>query len=214
VDYLLDLITRYPKLETQKNAINNAFEILKQAFENGGKLLLAGNGGSAADCEHIAGELMKRFYKARPLNNEFLGRLEALYKTGKIDASKYQYIAKNLQGALPAISLTTHSALASACINDIDGNCVYAQEVYGWGGPEDVFLGISTSGNAKNVVYAAIAAKSRGMSVIALSGGTGGDLRGLADAAIVVGETETYKVQELHLPIYHALCLMLEDYFF
>jgi D-sedoheptulose 7-phosphate isomerase len=208
MDYLQQLIDRYPSLSGIRDQIKTAGELLITSFSSGGKLLLAGNGGSAADCEHIAGELMKSFAKRRPPPPEHIAELE------KTDIECAAYLGPRLQGALPAIALTAHTGLSSACINDIDGNIVFAQQVYGYGKAGDVFLGISTSGNAKNVIYAAVTARARGLKTIALTGGGGGSLVKYADAAIIVPERETYKIQELHLPVYHTLCLLLEDYFF
>lgn len=208
MDYLQELLKRYPVLESTGASIRSAFELLRDSYEAGGKLLIAGNGGSAADSEHITGELMKNFVKKRALPSDFLCAL-------KSTAAGYaDYLAGHLQPGLPAVSLTGHPGLASACINDIDGNIVYAQQLYGLGKKGDVFLGISTSGNAKNVFYALLTAKALGMKTIGLTGGTGGLLAENADIAIVVPEKETYKIQELHLPVYHALCLLLEEHFF
>lgn len=212
MDYLLELVSRYPKLNSIKESIQETYNALVLAFTNGSKLLVAGNGGSAADSEHIVGELMKSFIRPRPLADEFINELSRL--TGGTNNDIYQYLYNSLQNALPAIALTNHSALSSACINDINGTITYAQQILGWGKKGDVFLGISTSGNAKNIIYAAITAKAKGLSVIALTGNTGGKLAKIADAAIIVPETETYKIQELHLPIYHTICIMLENYFF
>jgi D-sedoheptulose 7-phosphate isomerase len=208
MDYLQELITRYPVLKDTAASIKAAFELLKDVYTAGGKLLIAGNGGSAADSEHITGELMKNFVKKRTLPAGFL---RALKNTA---AGSAEYLAGHLQPGLPAVSLTGHPGLASACINDIDGNIVYAQHLYGLGKKGDAFLGISTSGNAKNVFYALLTAKALGIKTIGLTGGTGGLLAENADIAIVVPAQETYKIQELHLPIYHALCLSLEEYFF
>jgi D-sedoheptulose 7-phosphate isomerase len=208
MDYLHRLVERYPVLSGVREDIFECYRIIRDAFGAGGKLLLAGNGGSAADCEHIAGELMKGFMKRRSPPSGYLAELE---KTSPEHAA---WLGPRLQGALPAIALTAHTGLSSACINDIDGNIVFAQQVYGYGKAGDVFLGISTSGNAKNVVYAAVTARAKGLKTAALTGGDGGSLVKYADAAIVVPERETYKIQELHLPVYHILCLMLEEYFF
>jgi D-sedoheptulose 7-phosphate isomerase len=208
MDYLQQLTDRYPSLSGIRDNIYNAYELLVTTFQSGGKLLVAGNGGSAADSEHIVGELMKSFVKKRKLPDNYVSRLE------KIDEEIAGYLVPRLQPGLPAIALTGHSSLSSACINDIDGNITFAQQVYSYGKNGDVFLGISTSGNAKNVVYAAAAAKTKDMGVIALTGGSGGRLLKLADVSIIAPETETYKIQELHLPIYHTLCLMVEEHFF
>lgn len=208
MDYLQQLISRYPVLECARLSINSAFELLKNAYAAGGKLLIAGNGGSAADGEHIVGELMKNFVKKRTLPSDFIQAIQ------KIDSECASYLSDNLQPGLPSISLNGHPSLQSACINDIDGLITYAQQVYSLGKPGDVLLGISTSGNAKNVHYALLTAKGIGLKTIGLTGGSGGLLAKNADVAIVVPEKETYKIQELHLPVYHTLCLMLEEYFF
>ena len=171
-------------------------------------MLIAGNGGSSADAEHIVGELMKGFKKSRFVSEEFADKLR------KIDGERAEELIEKLQGGLPAISLSSHPALCTAYLNDVDGNLIVAQQVYGYGKEGDVFLGISTSGNAKNIMYAAAVAKAKGMKVAALTGKDGGKLGKAADAAVIVPEPETYRIQELHLPIYHVLCLMLEERFF
>jgi D-sedoheptulose 7-phosphate isomerase len=208
MDYLQHLIDRYPSLSGIKEEICNAYTLLIAAFEAGGKVLVAGNGGSAADAEHVVGELMKGFVKKRPLPEDFRSQLQQL------NADAAGYIGPALQQGLPAIALSSHTALMTACINDIDGNIIYAQQVYGYGKTGDVFWGISTSGNSKNILYAMITAKAKNMKTIALTGGSGGIIKQYADVSIIVPEMETYKIQELHLPIYHALCLMVEDHFF
>lgn len=202
------LIKRYPILESTKHQIVKAYLLLEKSYENGGKLLIAGNGGSSADADHIVGELMKGFKKQRKVADEFAQKLEA------IDKEKGKILADKLQGGLPAIALSNHSALNTAYLNDVDGILCFAQQVNGYGKSEDVFLGISTSGNSKNVLYAAITAKAKGMKVIGLTGKNGGNIKEVSDVAIVVPENETYMIQELHLPIYHCCCLMLEDKFF
>jgi D-sedoheptulose 7-phosphate isomerase len=208
MDYLQQLIERYPQLKPQKNDIHAAYEIVAQSFARGGKLLIAGNGGSAADAQHIAGELMKTFVKKRNLPDSFIADIK------KIDPEISKYLVPRLQPGLPTIALTDHASLNTACVNDIDGEIIFAQQVYGYGKEGDVLLGISTTGNSKNVLYAATTAKAKNIKVIALLGGNGGRLKEFADVSILVPETETYKVQELHLPVYHCLCLMLEDHFF
>ena len=208
MDYIQQLIERYPALGGIKDNISASFDIIANAYASGGKLLIAGNGGSAADAEHITGELMKSFVKKRALPGQFIQNLKDL------DTATAEFIIPRLQPGLPAIALSGHASLNTAVINDIDGNMTFAQQIYGYGNEGDVFLGISTSGNAKNVIYAAATAKAKKMKVIALSGGNGGNLKKLADISIVVPETETYKIQELHLPVYHCLCLMLEERFF
>ena len=208
MNYLERLVERYPALDGMKDTIEEAFQIMKASYENGGKLLVCGNGGSASDSDHIVGELMKGFVKKRQVPQEFASALKA------VDEEKGAELAKKLQGGLPAIALSGHPGLSTAYLNDVDGDLVYAQQTYGYGRINDVLLGISTSGNSKNVDYAVIAAKAIGMKVIGLTGKDGGRLGKSADAAIIVPEQETYKIQELHLPIYHALCLMLEERFF
>jgi D-sedoheptulose 7-phosphate isomerase len=208
MEQLQILIGRYPVLEPVKNDIKAAFDILAESFANGGKLLGAGNGGSCADAEHIVGELMKSFVKKRKLSGSLAEKLK------KIDSEIADYLIPRLEPGLPAISLTGHASLNTAAINDIDGNITFAQQLGGYGKEGDVFLGISTSGNAKNIMYAAAVAKAKNIKVIILSGGSGGVLRRFADVSVIVPETETYKIQELHLPIYHCLCLALEDRFF
>lgn len=205
---LEDLINRYPILDSSRDDIFEAYKVLEECYEKGNKLLVAGNGGSAADAEHIVGELMKEFVKKRPLSQEFKQTLWA------IDEKKGAILANKLEGTLPALSLNMNIGLNTAFLNDVDGLLILAQEVYGYGKPGDVFLGISTSGNSVNVNYAAIVAKAKGLKSIALTGKGGGELKNRVDVAIIVNEQDTFKIQELHLPIYHALCLMLEERFF
>lgn len=207
-EYLEELISRYVSLQCEKEHILDAYHILEHAYDQDKKLLVAGNGGSASDAEHIVGELMKGFVKPRHLEEDMLQALEC------IDTEHGREIGMKLQRALPAITVVDHVALSTAYLNDVDPLLSFAQQVYGYGRCGDVFLGISTSGNSQNIINACIVAKAKGMKVIGLTGGTGGRLKELADAAIVVPESETYKVQELHLPVYHALCLMLEERFF
>ena len=202
------LIERYPILEPCKESIAKAYDIMEEAYSNGRKLLVAGNGGSAADSEHIVGELMKEFKLKRKIYAAQAERLK------KIDPEMGEVLAENLQGTLPAISLVGEPALATAYMNDAVPLLIFAQQVNGLGKAGDVFLGISTSGNSKNVLYAAVAAKSKGLKVVGLTGQKENKLEKFADVCIHVPETETYKIQELHLPVYHCLCLMLEDKFF
>ena len=208
MDYLQQLTERYPLLSQNKSDINSAFEIISQSFANGGKLLIAGNGGSAADAEHIAGELMKTFSKQRDLPASFISEIK------KVDSEIAEYLIPRMQPGLPAIALSGHASLNTACINDIDGNITFAQQVYGYGKEGDVLLAISTSGNSKNVLYATAVARVKKLKIIALTGKNGGKLKQYADVCIRVPETETWKIQELHLPVYHVLCMMLEDHFF
>ena len=204
------LIERYPALSVCKDDIEKAYEILEECFATGHKLLIAGNGGSCSDGEHIAGELMKGFKLQRKCSEEFAERLKS------IDAERGAELAEKLQGGLPTITLDNHQALNTAYINDVanGGLLTYAQQVYGYGKDSDVLLGISTSGNSKNVAYATVVARALGMKVIGLTGAKGGNLANVADVAIKVPETETYMIQELLLPVYHCLCLMLEEKFF
>ena len=206
--YLDLLVGRYPILDPCKDDIARAYQILEDAYSAGRKLLVAGNGGSAADSEHIVGELMKEFKMKRKIYSAQADRLM------KIDAEMGPILADNLQGTLPAISLVGEPALSTAFMNDAVPELVFAQQVNGLGKAGDVFLGISTSGNSKNVLYAAVAAKSKGLKVIGLTGQKENKLEKFSDVCIHVGEIETYKIQELHLPVYHCLCMMLEDHFF
>jgi D-sedoheptulose 7-phosphate isomerase len=208
MDHLQQLIERYPRLVSVRPEIKAAFTGIAETFARGGKLLIAGNGGSAADAEHIAGELMKSFVKKRKLPDSFVTNIK------EIDPEIAQYLTPRLEPGLPAIALTGHNSLNTATINDVDGAITFAQQVYGYGKEGDILLAISTSGNSKNILYAAATAKAKKLKVIALLGGDGGKLKRLADMSIVVPETEPYKVQELHLPVYHCLCLMLEEHFF
>ncbi len=202
------LVERYPSLESAKNDIVAAYLLLEESYENGGKLLVAGNGGSAADAEHIVGELMKGFKLSRKPETDFAERLVAEnQELGSV-------LAENLQGALPAIALDGHPALSTAYMNDCEPLLCFAQQVNGYGKSGDVFLGISTSGNSKNVLFAATTARAKGMKVIGLTGAKDSKLKDMSDVCIKAPQTETYMIQELHLPIYHCLCLMLEDKFF
>ena len=202
------LIERYPKLLICRESIQEAYDILKKAYTDGRKLLVCGNGGSASDSEHIVGELMKEFKLKREVYKD---QAEAMKQ---IDPELGSILAEHLQGALPAITLTGHSSLTTAFMNDSLPELIFAQQVNGYGKPNDVFLGISTSGNSRNVLFAAVAAKSRGMKVLGLTACRPCRLAQLADVCIQVPETETYRIQELHLPVYHCLCMMLEEHFF
>lgn len=206
--YINELIIRYPSLKCVRNDIINTYAIMKESYEKDGKLLVAGNGGSAADSEHIVGELMKRFQIPRIIPVEMKEKLRA------IDCERGEQLAQNLEQSLMAIPLVSHEALSTAYLNDVDGDGIFAQQLYGYARTGDVFLGISTSGNSENIIQAAVVAKALGVKVIALTGNSGGELAKMADQAIIVPEKETYKIQELHLPIYHCLCHMLEEHFF
>ncbi len=202
------LVERCPKLEAVRQEIIDAYLLMEESYENGGKLLIAGNGGSAADSEHIAGELMKRFKILRPVSKEYAEKLK------EVDPVRGAELSKNLECSLMAIPLVAHEALTTAYINDVDGLGVFAQQLFGYGRKGDVFLGISTSGNSKNIMNATVVARASGIKVVGLTGTKGGELAKVADVAVKAPETETYMIQELHLPIYHCWCLMLEDHFF
>lgn len=202
------LLQKHPELSAQRDNIIATYEALRNAFGHGGTLLLCGNGGSCSDAQHILGELMKGFYLKRPLPAAVKQAIRAKTMDTAPDAMD------KLQGALPAIVLSEHSTLISAFANDVDAELVYAQQVIGYGRPGDVLLGISTSGNARNVLLAAQIAAARGLVTIALAGGDGGALAKACDFAVVAPGTAPAEVQELHLPIYHALCAMLEISFF
>ena len=202
---LNELLGRYPALKACEPDIRAAYRALCAAFGAGGKLLVCGNGGSAADAEHIVGELI---LDRRELTAEQRQRLIAL------EATDGATLAAQLQRALPAISLVTSVSLATAFANDVAPELIFAQQVYGLGVAGDVLLGISTSGNARNVAYAVLAAKAKGLVTLGLTGGTGGRLKLLCDIAIVAPSSKTPEIQELHLPIYHCLCAMVEAHFF
>lgn len=202
------LISRYPDLAVCKEAIISAYNLLENAFAQNGKLLVAGNGGSAADSEHIVGELMKGFVKPRKLSDEFAKSLIA------VNPELGGVLGQTLQGALPAIALDGHLALTTAYMNDCNPLLCFAQQVNGYGMANDVFLGISTSGNSKNILYAATVAKAKGLKVIGLTGEKESELSAMADVCIRAPRKETFMIQEMHLPIYHCLCLMLEERFF
>lgn len=205
----IDLLAeRYPKLEGIKQDIIDAYFVMEECYVRDGKLLIAGNGGSAADSEHIAGELMKRFKIPRPVNAEYAEKLR------EADPLRGSRLAENLEQSLMAIPLVAHEALSTAYLNDADALGVFAQQLLGFGRKGDVFLAISTSGNSQNIINATVVARASGIKVIGLTGSDGGDLAAVSNVAIKVPERETYAVQELHLPIYHCWCLMLEDRFF
>ena len=205
-----DLIKRYPELNICRQSIIDAYNLLLECYKNGNKLLIAGNGGSCSDSEHIVGELMKGFKSKRELNSKLKQSLR------EIDPIRGEELANKLQGALPAIALDGHQGLNTAFANDVEngGLLTYAQQIIGYGNKGDVFLGISTSGNSKNIMYACVAAKAKGLKVIGLTGKDGGELAKIADISIIAPSNETFMIQEYHLPIYHCLCLMLEDKFF
>lgn len=197
-----ELLERYPCLEVCKNEIYSAYEAMVTAYKNGGKLLCCGNGGSAADCDHLVGELMKGFLKQRPLSAE---------EKELFDDS---FVSSNLQKGLPAVSLTAHSALMTAYSNDAVSQLVFAQQVYALGNKKDLLFAFSTSGNSENVVYAVKAAKAAGIVSVSVTGKNESKLSEISDVCIRLPETETFKIQELTLPVYHCLAAMVEDKFF
>jgi D-sedoheptulose 7-phosphate isomerase len=206
--YLDELIDRYPVLSACRGEIEAAFHALSTCYASGGKLLVCGNGGSSADADHIVGELMKGYLKLRPAAEDLRARLRAE------DPVLGPALAECLQGALPAVNLTAGSALLSAFGNDVRPDLAYAQAAFGHGKKGDVLLGISTSGNAANVRSALVVGRATGMTTIGLTGRGGGKMAGLCDILINVPADRTFEIQELHLPVYHCLCAMLEERFF
>lgn len=202
------LFQQYPALTVCQAAIEQAFLTLQICYQSQGKLLICGNGGSAADAEHIVGELMKSFMLKRPIRGEQQAKLKALFPTDG------DYLAAHLQGALPAIALTGQLALSTAFLNDVAADMVFAQQVYGYAQPADVLLAISTSGNSKNVLNALKVAQALDLKTIGLTGQNGGQMNHLCDVVIRVPANEVYVIQEYHLPVYHTLCRMLEAEFF
>lgn len=194
----MDLFERYPQLNTCACEIEKALTLMIDTYKKGGKILVCGNGGSASDADHIVGELMKGFLKKREVTDERIP----------------QELREKLQGALPAISLCAHTALITATANDNDADMIFAQQVYGYANENDLLIAISTSGNSKNVVNAVKVAKALGVKVITLTGEKGGELKSLSNVTICAPSTETYKIQEYHLPIYHYLCARVEEEFF
>lgn len=203
-----ELVSRYPSLSVCAQDIENAAKAIIDCYEKGGKLLLCGNGGSCADCEHMVGELMKGFLRKRPLSDG--KKAEMKNRCDLVDDG----LLSKLQGGLPAIALPSMTALNSAFCNDVDPELVYAQPLLALAGENDILIGISTSGNAENVFCAVKVAKALGIKVLGLTGRTGGRLKEAADICICAPETETFKIQELHLPIYHCLCAAVEAHFF
>ena len=205
---LEQLAARYPDLAPCLDDVEAAFTLLRDCFAAGGKLLLCGSGGSASDSEHIVGELMKAFELERPLPETVrAGLTEAFGDEGA-------YLADRLQGALPAFSLVSQTALLTAVANDVDAGLIYAQQVYGYGRPGDALLGISTSGNSANILHALRVARALGLATVGLTGRSGGAMAELCDVCIRVPEDDTLRIQERHLPVYHALCKLLEQHFF
>jgi D-sedoheptulose 7-phosphate isomerase len=205
---LQQLLNRYSKLASLEDRIEEAVRIIVDSYKNGGKVLVCGNGGSSADAGHIVGELMKSFEMKRPLKPEIQQKLKAQF------GERGSLLAEKLQQGLPAISLSEHTALVSAVSNDIGGDFIFAQQVIGYGNPGDVLLGMSTSGNSRNVIDAFIVGKAKGLKTIGMTGETGGEMKELCDVLLNVPERRTAFVQELHLPIYHIMCLMIENEMF
>lgn len=201
---LKDLLNRYSKLIPLKSRIEEAGKTIINSYKNGGKVLVCGNGGSSSDSDHIVGELMKSFEMKRPLDKKVKNKLQEL------SPERGAILAENLQQGLPAVSLSAQAALISAISNDQGGDFIFAQQVAAYGEPGDVLLALSTSGNSRNVIDALIVAKVNGLRTIGMTGETGGKLKEFCDVLINVPETRTALVQELHLPVYHALCLMIE----
>lgn len=204
---LKELVARYPVLGESLNEISGATEIIIRSYEAGGKLLVCGNGGSSSDSQHIAGELMKGFEHKRPLDIKMREKLIKLSGRGA-------HLAEKLQQGLPVISLSAHDSLITAVANDTDPDLIFAQQVVAYGKPEDVLLAISTSGNSANVIDAVLTAKALDMKVIGMTGKSGGNMAALCDIVIRVPESRTSFVQELHFPVYHAICMMIENHFF
>ena len=202
METLSELIKRYPLLTSCEGEINQAAKMLIKTFENGNRLYICGNGGSAADADHIVGELMKGFLKKRPLTDK------------QIEAFDDKQLASGLMGGLPAVSLHSQTAFLTAFLNDEEPSLLYAQALYALGKKDDILLAISTSGNSQNVVNAAKVARAIGCKVISLVGANKCTLDTLSDIVIHADHTDTYRIQELHLPIYHYLCTTVEDYFF
>lgn len=202
------LLNRYPELKNTISEIEKSIEAIIETYKNGKKVLIAGNGGSAADAEHIAGELLKSFIKKRPIKKELKNKLIEL------DKENGEYIADTLEEPLQAIALTSHIGLSTAYLNDRDPYLIFAQQLLAFGKNGDTFIAISTSGNAKNIIYAATLAKALGITIISLTGENGGELAKIADIAIKAPSKETYRVQEYHLPIYHSICAEVEKHFF
>lgn len=202
------LIERYPALSVCRQSLTEAVEAICTTYKSGGKVIVCGNGGSASDAEHIVGELMKGFVKKRPISDELYAKMKS------VCPNEADYLRSNLQGALPAISLMNAVALNSAFANDQAPDLAMAQQVLGLGRPEDILIGISTSGNSANVIYAVQLAKTLGIKTIGLIGNRQCRMQNLCDIVIAAPEMETYKIQEYHLPIYHMLCIAVENEFF
>ena len=208
MDFFEDLVQRYPDLAGCLPDVQSATGALVHSFRQGGKLLVCGNGGSAADSEHIVGELMKGFWLARPVPPEVRRRLQAAWP------EQGDALADQLQGALPAISLVSQTALMTAFSNDVDPTMVFAQQVYGYGRPGDVLLGLSTSGTSRNVIHALRVGRAQGLVTLGLTGRSGGGMRAVCDVTICVPYDRTPEIQERHIAVYHTICGRLEEVFF
>jgi len=207
MSFFHDMTGKFPMLSGCESDVKRMIDALVKCFEGGGSLYICGNGGSAADALHITGEMMKSFKQKRAVDEGFASRLRSLFPEEAED-----FVTK-LQGALPTVALVESTALTTAFANDVDISYVFAQQVYGLAREGDAVLGISTSGNSANVLKALMAAKARGATALGLAGATGGKMKGLCEVCVCVPETDAYKVQELHLPVYHTLCLALEEHF-
>ena len=205
---LQEFLLRNSKLISLEHKIKNAVNLMVHCYENGGKVLTCGNGGSASDADHIVGELMKSFEGYRPLESKLQEKLR------KISPERGNILAETLEQGLPAISLSAHNTLITSIANDISGNLIFAQQITGLGEERDILIGISTSGNSQNVVDAITVASAKGLTVIGITGETGGKMKNICDVLINVPERRTAYVQELHLQVYHAICKMVESYFF
>ena len=202
-----ELFARYPALEACRADVRAAFDEMAASYRAGGKVLCCGNGGSASDCEHIVGELLKKFKRHRDIPSDLKERLSAAGPDGEL-------LATRLEGSLPAISLVSQSGILTAFANDVGWDEAFAQQLLGLAKPGDVLVALSTSGNSRNCVLAATLARALGVRTVALVGEAGGRLGEICDVAVRVPARETYKVQEFHLPVYHALCAMLEEELF
>lgn len=202
------LFKRFPEISDYEDEIRNAVKMIVKCYKNKGKLLICGNGGSASDSLHIVGELMKSFVLPRKLENKYIEKIQNLFPENA------DYFIENLQGTLPAISLVNETALMTAYSNDNSADLCFAQQVLGYGNSNDILIAISTSGNSENVIYASQIAKVKDMKVISLTGRNGGKLKKLSDININVSSAQTFIIQEYHLPIYHTLCLAVENEIF
>lgn len=205
---LQEMLNRYSFLKQLEDTILHAVEEIVQCFRNGGKILVCGNGGSASDADHIVGELMKSFEDHRPLDDKLQQKLK------KLSSERGEMLATKLQQGLPAVSLTVHNALITAIANDINGDVIFAQQVAGLGKSGDILIGLSTSGNSKNVIDAMIVARAKGLKTIGFTGETGGGMKDWCDILLNVPEKRVAFVQELHLPVYHSICMMVEKEMF